>query len=66
MHPEITKLLKSQMRMKLEVRKLLKKKLCMKPTRQKASEKERALKAGYKRLETGEKKKDEAQSEEAT
>ena len=38
----------------------------MKPTRQKASEKERALKAGYKRLETGEKKKDEAQSEEAT
>jgi hypothetical protein len=31
-----------------------------------ASEKERAPGAVYKRLETGEKKKDEAQSEEAT
>jgi hypothetical protein len=41
-------------------------KLCMKPTKHEASEKERALKAVYKRFETGEKKKDEARSEEAT
>jgi hypothetical protein len=38
----------------------------MKPARHEASEKERALRAVYKRLEAGEKKKDEARSEEAT
>jgi len=38
----------------------------MKPTKQKASEEERALKAACKRLYAGEKKKDEATSEEAT
>ena len=40
-------------------------KLCMKPTKREASEKKRALKAVYKRIEAGEKKKDEARSEEA-
>jgi len=38
----------------------------MKPTNHEASEKERALKAVYKRTQAGEKKKDEAKSEEAT
>jgi hypothetical protein len=40
-------------------------KICMKPTKHEASEKERAPKAVYKQLEIGEKKKDEARSEEA-
>jgi hypothetical protein len=42
------------------------KKICMKLTKHKAAEKERALKALHKRLEAGEKKKDEAKSEKAT
>jgi hypothetical protein len=37
----------------------------MKPMKHEASEAERALKALYKLLEAGEKKKDEARSEEA-
>jgi hypothetical protein len=41
-------------------------KLCMKPTKREASERKRTLKVVYKRLETGEKKKDEARSEEAS
>jgi hypothetical protein len=42
------------------------KKICMKLTKHKAAEKERALKVLHKRLEAGEKKKDEAKSEKAT
>jgi len=38
----------------------------MKPTKHKATEKQMALKAVYKLIETGWKKKDEAKSEEAT
>ena len=38
----------------------------MKPTRHKASEKERTLRAVYKRIEAGRKKKDEARSNEAS
>jgi hypothetical protein len=41
-------------------------KLCMKPTKHEASERKRTLKIVYKRLKAGEKKKDEARSEEAT
>ena len=40
-------------------------KICMKLMKREASETERALKAVYKRVQAGEKKKDEAWSEEA-
>ena len=61
-----TKLLKPGESYEAKSKETSEKKICMKLTKHKAAEKKRALKALYKRLEAGEKKKDEAKSEEAT